>query len=174
MAEEREQEQELELAEGGGGKKKLIIAIVAVVVLLLAGGGAGLYFSGVLSGGEETAAGEGPEQAEASQQKPAIYVELDPPFTVNLKGESRAKYLQIAIQVLTRDPEVAEAIKNHGPVIRNDLVLLLGDKTSQDLADRPGKERLQQEVRDTIQDVVKRATGKEGVENVLFTTFVMQ
>ncbi|MDZ7754136.1 MAG: flagellar basal body-associated FliL family protein [Gammaproteobacteria bacterium] len=174
MAEVPEQEEELELAEsGGGGRKRLVIVIGIVLVLVLAGGGAGIYFSGMLSGGDETAA-TGEEGATAKPPRPAIYVTLDPPFTVNLKGESRAKYLQIAMQVLTRDPAVEQAIKNHGPVIRNNLVLLLGDKTSQDLADRKGKERLQQEIVNSIRGVVEEATGKAGVEDVLFTTFVMQ
>lgn len=174
MADVAEQEEELELAEGGGSsRKKLFVVIAIVAVLVLAGGGAGIYFSGVMSGDDPAAAGE-TEDVAAKAPEPAIYVTLDPPFTVNLKGESRAKYLQIAMQVLTRDPAVEQAIKTHGPVIRNNLVLLLGDKTSQDLADRKGKERLQQEIVNSIRGVIKEATGKSGVEDVLFTTFVMQ
>lgn len=171
---EQEQEEELELAEGGGvSRKRLFIIIAVVLVVVLAGGGAGIYYSGMLSGDGTMAAADG-EAAAAKAPEPAIYVSLDPPFTVNLKGESRAKYLQIAMQVLTRDPAVEQAIKTHGPVIRNNLVLLLGDKTSQDLEDRKGKERLQREIVTTIRGVIEEATGKTGVEDVLFTTFVMQ
>lgn len=176
MAEEldKDREEGLELAEeGGGGRRRLIIGVVAAVVLLAVGTGAALYLTGMV-GGADDAGAEAGESALPRAPEPAIYVDLDPPFTVNLKGKSRATYLQVAIQLLTRDPKVEEAVKAHRPAIRNELVLLLGDRTSQQLKDRAGKEQLQQDVLESVRSVLKEATGKAGVENVLFTTFVMQ
>ncbi len=168
------EEDELELAESGGSNKKLIIILIGIILLLLTGGGVGTaYVMGAFSS-EETVAENAVEEEPVEEKREAIYVALDPPFTVNLQGKSKARFLQIALQTLTREPDVEQQIKQHRPVIRNNLVLLLSSKTSQDLSTREGKEKLQKEALSTVQKVLRDATGDEGVEAILFTSFVMQ
>ncbi len=171
------QEEELELADGGGGgsKKKLIIIIVAAVLVLIGGTVGALYLTGVFSpADEETAEGAGGEEGGEAPAEKAIYVSLEPAFTVNLQPGSKAKYLQVNMQVLTRDPETEAHIKEHMPVIRNNLLLVMGSKSYQDIAGPEGKAALQQEVRNAIGKVLKAETGEDNVESVLFTSFVMQ
>lgn len=165
-------EEELELAEPSGSNKKLFLLIGIVVLVLLLGGGAAMYFMGVFDGDEggEEAAPEAVEEV----RKEAIYVALEPSFTVNLQSGSKARYLQIAVQVLVREPELEEALKTHSPAVRSQLLLLFSGKTSQDLSSVEGKQALQKETLDSIQKAIKDATGLEGIEAVLFTSFVMQ
>ena len=117
-----------------------------------------------------------PEAAkeEEAAKAAAIYVDLHPAFTVNLQGKSKARFLQASVQVLTREPKVEEQIKQHSPMIRNQLMLLFSGKTSQDLRTVEGKETLQNEARSAIENVLKSESGKGGVEAVFFTSFVMQ
>ncbi len=165
---------ELELAEPGGSGKKLIIILVGLIFLLLIGGGVGAaYLLGVFSSGE-TVAEDALEEEQVAEKKEAVYVALDPPFTVNLQGGSKAGFLQISLQVLTREAGVEEELKKHGPVIRNNLVLLLSSKTSQELKSREGKEKLRKEALSAVQKVLEDAIGNKGVEAILFTSFVMQ
>lgn len=171
---------ELDLAdEAPGGRKPrlLVLASLGLAAVLLLGGGAAafLYFGGFLDGGEgaDMADAAGAE-APPAPREPATYVPLDPAFTVNLKAPSSARYLQISLQALTRDESVAGKVKAHGPAIRNNLVMLLSSKTSQDLESRAGKEALQGEIVDAINQVLQSHAGGGRVEDVLFTTFVMQ
>jgi flagellar protein FliL len=156
---------------GAPAKKKpwLIIAIAAVVVL--GGAGAGAFF---LLGGESD-----PKKAHAEAKKeehlPPIYIALDPPFVVNFEAEQLVRFLQVTVQVMTRDPETAEQGKMNDPVVRNDLLLLLGNQNYQTISSRDGKEKLRQQALDAVRKVVKSAGGKsEKVEAVYFTSFVMQ
>lgn len=171
--------EELELAESGEPTRKprvLVLAAVGLAVVLLLGGGtvAFLYFGGFL----ETDAGDGAEIAEEAEEaapaEPATYVELAPAFTVNLMAPSDARYLQVEMQALTRDEAVAGDVKTHAPAIRNNLVMLLSSKTSDDLRTRQGKRALQQEIVAAINQVLGEHGGGGRVEDVLFTTFVMQ
>lgn len=172
------EEEELELADAGGGgksKKKLIIIIVAAVLLLAGGTVGALFLAGVFAPGDAPAAADGSaEEGAAGPARKAIYVSLEPAFTINLQPGSKAKYLQVELQVLTRDPATEGHIRDHMPVIRNNLLLVMGSKSHDDIATPEGKAALQGEIRDVIGQVLEAETGEDNVESVLFTSFVMQ
>jgi flagellar FliL protein len=61
------------------------------------------------------------------------------------------------------------------PVIRNDLLMLFSAQNAEALATREGKEKLRADSLELVRKAVKNAGGNPGlVENVLFTSFVMQ
>ena len=166
MAKEESVEEE---AEGGGSKKKLIIIIVGA--LLLVGGAIGgtLMFVG---GGDESAPVEAEE--EVIEKGDPTYVDLKPAFTVNLAPEDSVGFLQISIQVLTHSSDVAAAIEKHKPLIRNNLVTLFGQQNSIELRAPEGKEALQKAAHTLVQKVIDDQGGGGEVDNVFFTSFVMQ
>ena len=175
--------EELEEGEGGAGKKKLPLKliIIVLVVVLAAGGGAAFFMmggkgDGAAAEGEtaEAAAGEDAEGDEVAASGEAFYFSLDPPFIVNFTGKSRARFLQVSIEGLTRDASIKEEITKHFPQIRNNLVLLLSSKTYDELNTQEGKKALRKQVLGEIQSVLEAETGKEGIEDVYFTSFVMQ
>ncbi len=180
MADEDGDDLELAESKGKGSIGKLIILIVSAVLLLGGGAGAGLYFTGALASAEKVSADDEDEMEEEEEEEEkaakaaAIYVDLHPAFTINLQSKSKARFLQASVQVLTRDAEVEAQIKQHSPMIRNKLMLLLSGKTSQELSTVEGKETLQQEARSAIDKVLKSENSKGGVEAVFFTSFVMQ
>ncbi len=152
-------------------KRSKLPLIVAAVVVLAGGAGGGWYF--MSKGKGEPAAEDG--KAEAAALAPSIYVSFEPPFVVNFDAGGRTRFLQVAIQVMTRDPHVAEELKRHDPLIRNDLLLLLSNQQHETLASREGKEKLQHDSLEAIRHIVKVNAGEpEAVESVLFTSFVMQ
>ena len=149
-----------------GSKKKLFI-IVGAVVLLAAGAGA--YF---LLGGKKD---EHAAEAKAEHKVPAQYIALEPPFVVNFNPGAGARFLQVAVQLMTRDLEMAEFIKSHDPVIRNDLLLLLGNQTVEAVSSREGKDTLRGAALEAVRQIIKAEGGEpEKLEAVYFTSFVMQ
>lgn len=103
-----------------------------------------------------------------------MYVPLEPSFIVNLQGHGPTRYFQTSVEVLTRDPAVEAALKRHLPIIRNDLVMLFSSKDAKDLASMEGKERLRAEALAAVKKVLESETGTAEVEQVFFTSFVMQ
>lgn len=157
-------------AAKAGSKLPLIISVVAV--LAAAGAGGGWYWSSRQAAAAEHAA------AEASKPKlpdPAQYLALEPPFVVNLNGAtSGAQYLQVEIQLMTRDPVALAELERHAPAIRARLLMLLAQQDARGIADRSGKEKLQAQALAEVRKLMRTETGKPGVEELLFTSFVTQ
>jgi flagellar FliL protein len=172
MAEEQAAE-ELDLGEEKSSKSKLII-IIAVVAVLLIGGGVAAYFllMGDDEAGDEDAATA--EQAEEAVEElsPAQYIELKPPFVVNLPG--RPSLLQIGVSVRVRSDELVEFIKHNDPMIRHNLLNLLSAADPKALKARETKESLQAEMLKELNRVVTELQGPGEVEALYFTSFVMQ
>jgi len=168
MAQE-EQQSEAE-APAGGGKKKLIFILLGAILLI--GGSIGGTLM-IVTGGDETAETDAEEIPEIERGDPS-YVDLKPPFTVNLAPEDPVGFLQISMQVLTFDEDVAEELEKHKPLIRNNLVVLFGKQKSAELRASEGKQRLQLAALETVQTIINQHGSGGEVDNVFFTSFVMQ
>jgi flagellar protein FliL len=106
---------------------------------------------------------------------PPLFLALDPPFVVNFDAEQAVRFLQIAVQVETRDPATIELLKTNDPVVRNDLLLLFANQKYAQLSTREGKEALRNQALESVRKVLSRAGGQpERLEAVYFTSFVMQ
>lgn len=147
-------------------KKKLVIIIVAALVLLGGGGGAAAFFM------MKPKAHAKPEPVE-EVATPAEYVPLSPAFVVNL-ADDNARYLQADVQLMTRDPETKKALELHAPAVRNRLLLLFGAQSADQLADRRGKERLQQQALNEVRAVLKNQKAADKVDALYFTSLVTQ
>jgi len=152
-------------------KKGLLIAIASVVVL--GGGGAGAYFA--FRGHPEEGAEGKKAEVEAEPKAPAEFVEMDPPFVVNFEPGASARFLQVAVQLKTRSPEMVEFLKHNTPSIRNDLLLLFGNKHVEEVSTLEGKEALRAAALESVRHIISEEGGKpDELEAVLFTSFVMQ
>src|SRR5688572_7063258 len=153
-------------------KKGKLGLILITLVLLLAGGGAAAYF--MLAGDAKGKKAEAAKN-ESEPKGPALYVALDPPFVVNFEAEQLVRFLQVTVQVMSRDQVTVDLIKANDPVVRNDLLLLLGNQHYETISSREGKEKLRGLALEAVRKVVVNAGGKgELVEAVYFTSFVMQ
>jgi len=169
----------LEAAPGQEGaaapkkKGKLRLIIIAAAGVLVLGGGAAAYFT--LAGGHKDPKAVAAQKAKEAEKLPALYVALDPPFVVNFEAEQMVRFLQVTVQVMSRDPGIVELVKSNDPVVRNDLLLLLGNQSYTTISSREGKEKLREQALEAVRKVVTNAGGKaEKVEAVYFTSFVMQ
>ena len=114
-------------------------------------------------------------QAEAAPHGPPVYVALDPPFVVNFEAQQLVRFLQVTVQLMTRDPQTVELLHANDPAVRNDLLLLFGNQRYEVIATREGKETLRKQALDVARHVVAQAGGTpDRVEAVYFTSFVMQ
>jgi flagellar protein FliL len=167
--------------------KKLLIMIIAAVVLL-GGGGAGAWFF-MHKSADESSEEEGKsakhekgdkekgkkEKKEGEGKLPAQFIALDPPFVVNFEPGSSARFLQITAQVMTRDPHMKEFLELNNPIVRNDLLLLFGNKRVEEVSTQEGKEALRAAALEAVRKIVEAEEGDpEEVEAVYFTSFVMQ
>ena len=120
--------------------------------------------------------GEGEEVEEEEELAPAIYLPLDPPLVATFEDRSAVRFLQLTLEVMARNQEAIEAVQAHMPVIRNNLLMLMGGRTLTDLTSREGKEALRAEALEEVQRILADNANLEGsgVEELYFTSFVVQ
>lgn len=152
--------------------------LVIVLAALLAAGIAGAavyFFAGEKDQTEEEAPKNGAKKEASKPKLPAVYVKLDPPFVANFEAKGAMRFLQVSVDVMTRDPVTADLIKQHDAMIRNDLLMLFGNQVYDTLRTSEGKDQLRGAALDAVRKVIS-AEGGDGkqVEQLYFTSFVMQ
>lgn len=143
-------------------KRRLLTVGVALVVLLGAGGAAWYFLNR--------------EAAPVSTlPAPAQYMPMSPAFVVNLdETPVGPRYLQVEVQLVTRDPLAVATLKQHEPAIRARLLMLFAQQTYDGVSTREGKEALQAKALEEVRTLMVEETGTAAAESLLFTSFVTQ
>ena len=167
-----------------GSMMKTAISGAGIFVVVLAAAVIAPAINNVIYGPPQVAVPEeeGGSKAPADQPavdptmlEPALYQPLEPPLVIAFEGQDGStRYLQMSLQVMARDPAVIDAVKTHAPAIRNNFLFIIGNRDYAGLATVEGKEKLRAEMLQEVRAILQRNTGKPGVEEVYFTSFVMQ
>jgi flagellar protein FliL len=114
-----------------------------------------------------------PTGAEGGSGKPSLYYAIDPPLVVNFEDGSAVRFLQISMEVQAHDEKAIESVQKNIPLIRNNLLLLMSNRNYQSMMSREGKDKFRQEALAEVRAVQKKQ-GSPDVDDVLFTSFVVQ
>lgn len=136
-------------------KKKLIIIIIiaAVLVLVLGGGGAFLYISKQKAAAAalaeevdaEPAAHAPAAAAHGGDKEPPVYLPMDN-MVVNLADTGGEKVAQVGITLQVIDAHASDSVKAYMPTIRSGILMLLSQKTAEELLSAEGKQKLIEEI----------------------------
>ena len=174
----------------GGKMKKLLLFVLLPLILVGGGIGAGVFAAGkfgnhggpkldphrpklVLKEGEE-----GPtDLPEGTQPNPALYKSsyypMEQPFTSNLRDTDG--YLQMGIGVSTfYDEKVVEHLKNSEMPVRSAVLEVLAQQSAEALNTPQGKLELRKQLKVAINRVLQQREGFGGVDDVYFTSFIIQ
>jgi flagellar FliL protein len=179
--EEKEEKKEQAPVE----KKKLpvkIIVIALAVVLVLGGAAAGYFVfaghKGKSSGKEETGKETKKEQVKEEGSKKgggegggvSGNMKLLDPFIVNLADAEGQRYLKAVIELELDNPSAEGEIQGKLPQIRDEILMILSNKTFDDVSTTAGKRMVKREVAAAVN---KYLTSGQ-VTQVYFTEFVVQ
>lgn len=162
-----------EKTEGGGKKKLFIIIGAAIVVLLLLGGGAFFFLS------KQKHAVETEEKKDPGHEVPvpelsqsaAIGPMVDiTEFIVNIISDEANHYVKASLTIELTNELVKQEVTQRMPQIRDAILLLVGNKTYEELQDLQGKKQLKAELTSKINSFLQ--AGK--VKSIYFTDFVVQ
>lgn len=154
--------------------KRWWLALLIVLLLVAAGIGATLF---ILDSSPEDAQAESAEEktgTATTQSSAAIYYPLTPEFVTNFSVRGRQRFVKMDMTLMLRDGQVLPAVELHMPALRNAIVMLMRGQVYDELQTPEGKELLRQHILMAIQEVLQTEIGLPGVEQVLFTNFVMQ
>ena len=155
--------------------KKLLFVIIGVLVLAIAGAAGALF---ILK--KNTAEDDHEEDAPVAHVK-KVDPKHAPTFlplenmVVNLADTGGNRYIQIGLTLQLQDAHTGDAVKAFMPSIRNAVLLILSQRTTDELLQVQGKEQL---AADVIAEI-SRQLGFDGKRNnpiqaVLFSSFIVQ
>lgn len=154
--------------EEKGRSKKLLIIIIAVVLVILIGAGAGAFFflkdvDGNSSPEKESSA----TVLAASQIGPMVDID---PFIVNILDNEESRYLKAAITIEVDSDVASRELNARMAQVKDAILLLIGNKTFNELSDLQGKIQLRAELINKLNSILVQ--GK--VKRIYFTDFVVQ
>ena len=183
-----------ESAEGEkapANSKKMVIIIAAVVVLLaVVGGGAFIYISKQRAAAEDGAEpAPAKAAAHAAPKTPPVYLPMDN-MVVNLADPGGERVAQVGVTLEVADAHASDTVKAYLPTIRSGVLMLISQRTADELLKQEGKEKLAADIlRETTlpfgggEDEGESASKKSKkkavhveypVTNVLFSSFIVQ
>jgi flagellar FliL protein len=171
-------------------KSKKMLFIIIGAVLVLAGGGAFFVVS------KQRAAENGDEGApakvsHAAPKTPPVYLPLDN-MVVNLADPGGEKVAQVGITLEVMDAHASDSVKAYLPTIRSGILLLISQRTSEELLTQEGKEKLAKDIlrqaeipfgggeEEEVEPPKKKKGSKKVVHaeypvvGVLFSSFIVQ
>lgn len=180
-------------------KKKLFI-IIGVVVLALIGGGVGFLLMKKNPDDEEGGDGHAAAKEEAHAPPPKHDPTAPPTFlpldsmVVNLADPGGNRFAQLAITLKLADAKTGEDIKLYMPAIRNGILIVVSQRTAEEMLGADGKESLTHDIIAEISSVMgydydhpgaesaadtkskkkKKRAVYNPVEGVLFSSFIVQ
>ena len=189
-------ENEAEQKAGGGLVKKLLIFGGGGLVMIAVGLGAGWLIFGSAQpdpseeieeiierklAERETAEAEADNSTPQKQSKDTpeddvfetIYHEFAGTFTTNLDGSR--KMLQLGIGVSTQyDDTVMMNVESHQLALRSVILGVISNFSEEDVKGSAGREMLAVSIRDAINGKLEALENFGGIEEVHFTSFVLQ
>ena len=152
--------------------KTVAIIVTIVALLIVGGGGAWFYFS------NESSTAEASSNSAIEVRGESYYLALEPPFIVNFVYKDTLRYLQMTLSVMSHEPMILEQVTHHMPAIRHRLIMLISNKSFDELNGEDRKEALREEMLLEIRNIIQAEQNKTHnpgrVEAVYFTGYVMQ
>lgn len=157
------------------GKLKMIIVLVVVVILAVALSIMGtLWFLGGGLPGTDSEDGAEAEEAVEEVFVPSSYVELEKAVVTTVQASGgRQRYAQVYLALEAKDPQALAAAELHMPLIRSQLVTVLGSSGFEELQTPEGRVGLAERMSTTVNQVLEQE-GEPAIERVLFRNFVVQ
>jgi flagellar FliL protein len=164
--------EKIEEPKPGKSKKKLFIIIGIVILVLLIGGVVAGFFllknkPAVPEGKDPGSSVPVPELTQGAAIGPMVDIEE---FIVNIISADSSHYVKTSLTVELTNELTREEVENRMPQVREAILLLLGNKTYEELQDLQGKRQLKAELMNKINSFLQ--AGK--VKSVYFTNFVVQ
>ena len=159
----------------GGGKIKLVMLGGGALALLAIGIFAGPAIQNMIfpAAGEDASAAD--EQAVVEDLGAELYQPLHPALIVNVTDQfGEPHFMQIEMQVMARDQDTINAIREHTPLIRNNLILHYGTLKYETVTTRAGKEQMLADGLKVVRDVLEPRITTPNAEALYFTSLVIQ
>ena len=140
-----------------------MVLIAAVVGALAIGGGAAVYFTSMAPSGP---------QAPVADTRAFTYVEV-PPVVANFGFQGSMRYLQVTVNLQTRDSDSVKPMDENAPLIQGEMLMLMQDLDLEIVRAVDGKRAFIKQVDASIRALFDNPEDPFELEKVVLTGFVV-
>ena len=171
---------------------KILLAVIGAIVLMVGVMFATLFFSGYFEKKAELAAQDKLEELEAAASKAKIeapskikkeapeatrfeknYLQLDKELMTNITGSQKVMVVQVALMT-HYDSRVFDNVKKHEFALRSAMLDVMRQTTEADVTKPDFRKDLAAKLKDVLNELLEKFEDFGGIEDVFFTSFVMQ
>lgn len=104
------------------------------------------------------------------------YYRIQEPFNINFlrQSEQKARFLQIKVALKSSDPQIIQNAETNLPMIQDSLRILFADQSMETISSLEGRNALQLEAYNVINEIFVREINNSNLEAVYFTGFIWQ
>jgi len=117
------------------------------------------------------------EPAPAAPAKPkVVYHGFDPDIVTNYvtDGQKSLGYVRVTMELMIKDEKFLPLIEHHEPLILDAIVGVFGKEADTTIKSLQGREEVRMKILEKINELMKKETGTELVQDVLFTKYLYQ
>lgn len=117
------------------------------------------------------------EPAPTAPAKPkVVYHGFDPDIVTNYvtDGQKSLGYVRVTMELMIKDEKFLTFIEHHEPLILDAIVGVFGKEPDTAIKSLQGREEIRIKILKKINELMKKETGNELVQDVLFTKYLYQ
>jgi len=119
------------------------------------------------------------EAKEASEEqgevKPIMYFDIEPKILTFYQGTGRKiGYVVVQVNIAVRGQENYDLVELHTPLIQDILIDFFNQQDKSTIQPFSERENLRIKAKESVITVLKEETGKDVIDNLLFTDYVYQ
>lgn len=116
------------------------------------------------------------EPAAAAAQPKVVYHGFDPDIVTNYVSESQKSlgYVRVTMELMIKDEKFLPMIEHHEPLILDAIVGVFGKEMDTTIKSLQGREEVRMKILTKVNELLKKETGAELVQDVLFTKYLYQ
>jgi len=171
---------------------KIILFVLGAILVMVAVAFGTLFFSGYFEKKAELAAMDKLEELEAAASKAKVeapskikkeapeatrfeknYLQLDKELMTNITGSKKVMVVQVALMT-HYDTRVFDNVKKHEFALRSAMLDVMRQTTEADVAKPDFRKELAAKLKTEVNELLEKFEDFGGIEDVFFTSFVMQ
>lgn len=115
-------------------------------------------------------------QSHARQQAEVVYFGFEPDIVTNyISGNKRTLgFIRITAELMLADKKYQKAIEHHEPLLLDTIIGIVSKQPEEKIKSLTGREEIRKAILAQLQQVIRRETGEQMIQDILFTKYLYQ
>ena len=114
------------------------------------------------------------DEAEAKPKEEVAYVSLGDALVLNLASAGKTRFVQFKADILVKGSDGEADVKNHLAAVRHALIMTYSGQTVETMRSVPQREEVRIVAVAKVKKLIEELSGNTGVEDILFSSFIVQ